>query len=599
MQKRAYAVLKTLHGKLPATREIAILKSDFAIGRSSTADLQLEDARISRLQAMIYYRQDGWFIQDKSTNQNTLVNGKRVQAARLKNGDHITIGDNEFVFYIAEAPSESSSGFQVDSAKRGEPPLRKHAEAKANIPAAIGDRVSPLGGKRFLWVLLFGGVGFVILLWLIGVLYFRNQLAEAKTAYLNGDCSTALSFLNPYTETQWTILFPFYLKQAKELTTECQAFLKWQQIIEQLDTAASKQAYIDLIQAFPNSPLVEIARQQIIQTVQETEGPSSAQPSCAFLLPYTDFILEQIGRDGYVALVLKCGTAAETSGLYEKAFENYLEAIHRYPYDLTLTPIYQALAKNPFSCQQLDRLESDPSINNAKSILIDLYQNCIRTYVEIQNEQEGVRLLDKLIRLMRQESLSEELEKWLGEQTFYCGWMDQLNSLFNPPDEGDLLLQTVKHCEQVYIQQGDFGRVIRMFDNLLPLSGETLKRSYTRLLYNFATTFRRIEVNLIRLRLAPSNLSQIEILNSTPYSVRLVFISEGVDLTIDLPDCAAQEGCVDNYGRCTASSPKTTLSLPPGNYEGGVLWLNPEPVDGAAFSFDIANQSLYQWCLIR
>ena len=64
------------------------------IGRSITADIQLEDPMVSRKHAVIERGAEGIRVLDDRSLNGVYVNGKTVQLARaLGNGDEIQIGD--------------------------------------------------------------------------------------------------------------------------------------------------------------------------------------------------------------------------------------------------------------------------------------------------------------------------------------------------------------------------------------------------------------------------------------------------------------------------------------------------------------------------
>jgi len=68
------------------------------LGRSKECDLQVPDANVSRRHAEL--RQEGlsWWVLDLDSTNGLEVNGKRVQRAKLADGDTITLGDTELVF---------------------------------------------------------------------------------------------------------------------------------------------------------------------------------------------------------------------------------------------------------------------------------------------------------------------------------------------------------------------------------------------------------------------------------------------------------------------------------------------------------------------
>lgn len=76
------------------------LKMEFNIGRGTGSDLRLTDTTVSRRHACIRYAQGAWYIQDKGSASGTFINGQRVQAKRLNDGDQITIGKSTFIFRI-------------------------------------------------------------------------------------------------------------------------------------------------------------------------------------------------------------------------------------------------------------------------------------------------------------------------------------------------------------------------------------------------------------------------------------------------------------------------------------------------------------------
>jgi hypothetical protein len=68
------------------------------LGRSRTCDVHVADVNVSRRHAEI--RQEGatyWIVDLDSTN-GTLLNGKRVERDRLRDGDTITLGSSDVVF---------------------------------------------------------------------------------------------------------------------------------------------------------------------------------------------------------------------------------------------------------------------------------------------------------------------------------------------------------------------------------------------------------------------------------------------------------------------------------------------------------------------
>ena len=68
------------------------------VGRSKGNNLVLRQSSVSRKHAKLKYAGGTWYIQDQGSHAGIYINGKREVAGRLKHGDRIKIGSNEFEF---------------------------------------------------------------------------------------------------------------------------------------------------------------------------------------------------------------------------------------------------------------------------------------------------------------------------------------------------------------------------------------------------------------------------------------------------------------------------------------------------------------------
>ncbi|KAL1502586.1 hypothetical protein ABEB36_007709 [Hypothenemus hampei] len=91
--------------------EIKITKSPYHIGRYMGADYVIKDKFISRRQCTIKYTENGWILQDCSTN-GTKVNEeiyKQSSSPPLKNYDKISFDNTYHIFrFLLNAPKDSS-----------------------------------------------------------------------------------------------------------------------------------------------------------------------------------------------------------------------------------------------------------------------------------------------------------------------------------------------------------------------------------------------------------------------------------------------------------------------------------------------------------
>lgn len=70
-----------------------------SLGRSSDADVRIEDRYASQIHARIYPRGDSYYVEDMNSTNGTFVNGRQVGGeARLSHLDSIQIGDTELRF---------------------------------------------------------------------------------------------------------------------------------------------------------------------------------------------------------------------------------------------------------------------------------------------------------------------------------------------------------------------------------------------------------------------------------------------------------------------------------------------------------------------
>ncbi len=94
--------LQIISGK-QAGSDIVARRFPFVIGRGAEANLQLEDAGVwDRHVEITLDRREGFAVVAQ-TSATLLVNGERVEAGKLRNGDLLEIGSARIRFWLARS----------------------------------------------------------------------------------------------------------------------------------------------------------------------------------------------------------------------------------------------------------------------------------------------------------------------------------------------------------------------------------------------------------------------------------------------------------------------------------------------------------------
>lgn len=89
----APVVTLVIDGKLRSSS-----KPRTVLGRTRNADVHVNDANVSRRHAEVVREGSEYWVVDLGSTNGTHLNGERVDRARLRDGDVITIGSTEIVF---------------------------------------------------------------------------------------------------------------------------------------------------------------------------------------------------------------------------------------------------------------------------------------------------------------------------------------------------------------------------------------------------------------------------------------------------------------------------------------------------------------------
>jgi hypothetical protein len=79
-------------------REVPVTADRVLLGRSRECDIRLVDTNVSRRHAEVRHEDDAYWIVDLGSTNGTELNGRRVERAKLSDGDRITLGATDLRF---------------------------------------------------------------------------------------------------------------------------------------------------------------------------------------------------------------------------------------------------------------------------------------------------------------------------------------------------------------------------------------------------------------------------------------------------------------------------------------------------------------------
>ncbi len=92
-------------------QEFVLDKGSITIGRTAKNDIVIDNLAVSSLHASVHNRAHGAVLEDMNSTNGCFVNDEKVHHHNLLNGDIISIGKHQIVFY---ADSESTGDINMD-----------------------------------------------------------------------------------------------------------------------------------------------------------------------------------------------------------------------------------------------------------------------------------------------------------------------------------------------------------------------------------------------------------------------------------------------------------------------------------------------------
>jgi DNA-binding CsgD family transcriptional regulator len=111
------AMLHVGHGEIGG-ETLVLRPRSYTIGRSPEAALVLADPSISRVHAVIGYRREGFFIEDRGSRHGVYVDAVKVKDAPLTSGCTIQVGSVMLRFSLLNADASTADGLESSPAGR-------------------------------------------------------------------------------------------------------------------------------------------------------------------------------------------------------------------------------------------------------------------------------------------------------------------------------------------------------------------------------------------------------------------------------------------------------------------------------------------------
>lgn len=137
MEIKARIVAQKKHGK-----SYELGTKEIMIGRSNDCSICIPEKHVSRRHAKIIFEKNGHAIENIGTNP-VIINGRLVEKHFLQNGDHLFLGNTEFVYYIEESKPDTAQehGFEQKTVILNTTPF-----AKEQLPRLV--LITPDGQSR-------------------------------------------------------------------------------------------------------------------------------------------------------------------------------------------------------------------------------------------------------------------------------------------------------------------------------------------------------------------------------------------------------------------------------------------------------------------
>jgi hypothetical protein len=608
MGSKQIGVLKIIAGPQPKTKEVLVDKDDFNIGTTPQADLKLESQKGITTQAAIRRRANSWYIQSLNKTERFILNSKPVAAAKLNDGDKIKIGEQWFKFEILTVEEE-------EEVHPSTAPLKLPANVTAT-PALTSKPASPLftvKDKNQLSISMVIGIGLLVvaltlfLLWMIMFVYGQWQFLRLKNAYQSGDCQHVLAQQNLPMVSNFIPGGMTIKEETLNIQQECSLVQKIQNNIETQDNAAAFQGYIDYLHTYGQSSLFSLIQNQFISFLQSKDPQTFVTDAQCTKLTDIHSVIPPFPDKSRIlfSIAMACGKLFESQSNPSSAVQVYLDGFHTSPQDPLLKTVLVELSQDPLICPFMDQMLNDPVITGNTDFALKAYQTCTNSYHRSADTRSAQLMFDRLIQFLNEPQVEVKVQEMVRQDPVLCTYLVSSQALPTSTQMESLVNILIDCAQHDYLQQAyleayhkldrilrDFSTTQRLVD-VYNLIGQVLQ-AYSQQAKPQTISTKPMVMGMLN----NQNHSQIKLINSSAYTLRIAFIGTQY-LVVDLPAC---ENCrsaqTTSIVSCSPSLPTREIELLSDEYQviliqigdnqPGLIWTD---------SVDLKNGRMYQWCL--
>ncbi len=138
-----------LHLEDGSTREYALTKDRFTIGRRAANDIVLTNLAVSAEHSAILTIPPDSFVEDAGSTNGTYVNGRQIKRHFLRDGDVIEIGRHKMVYQVADGvPTSVATTASVDATESSVGKISGEPVAAPLPAASLRIANGPNAGKQ-------------------------------------------------------------------------------------------------------------------------------------------------------------------------------------------------------------------------------------------------------------------------------------------------------------------------------------------------------------------------------------------------------------------------------------------------------------------